>query len=75
MVGKILAQRQIWRKTRQGRDGRGVESADTHLDRFVALKTVPAERLADAERKRRLLVYTRLTGSARRTLPPCNTAA
>jgi eukaryotic-like serine/threonine-protein kinase len=28
------------------------KARDTHLDRFVALKTLPAERLADPERKR-----------------------
>ena len=31
------------------------KTQDTHLDRFVALKTLSAERLADPERKRRFV--------------------
>jgi serine/threonine protein kinase len=53
MVGKVLAQYQICEKL--GERGMGIvwKARDTHLDRFVALKTLPAERLADPERKRR----------------------
>jgi eukaryotic-like serine/threonine-protein kinase len=53
MIGKVLAQYQICEKLGQGGMGVVWKARDTHLDRFVALKTLPAERLADPERKRR----------------------
>jgi Tol biopolymer transport system component len=53
MVGKVLAQFQICEKLGEGGMGVVWKARDTHLDRFVALKTLPAERLADPERKRR----------------------
>jgi hypothetical protein len=53
MVGKVLAQYQICEKLGEGGMGVVWKARDTHLDRFVALKNTPAEKLADAERKRR----------------------
>jgi hypothetical protein len=49
MVGKILAQYQICEKIGEGGMGVVWKARDTHLDRFVALKTLPAERLADCQ--------------------------
>jgi eukaryotic-like serine/threonine-protein kinase len=53
MVGKVLAQYQVCEKLGEGGTGVVWKALDTHLDRFVALKTLPAEKLADPERKRR----------------------
>src|SRR5690348_6203797 len=55
MVGKILAQYQISEKLGEGGMGVVWKARDTHLDRFVALKTLRVERLSDPERRRRFV--------------------
>jgi eukaryotic-like serine/threonine-protein kinase len=53
MVGKVLAQYEIREKLGEGDMGVVWKARDTHLDRFVALKTLPVAKLADPERRRR----------------------
>src|SRR5215472_13013986 len=55
MVGKVLAHHRIVAKLGEGGMGSVWKAQDTHLDRFVALKVLPVDRLSDAVRKRRFI--------------------
>jgi Tol biopolymer transport system component/predicted Ser/Thr protein kinase len=55
MIGRTIQHYQIVETL--GRGGMGVvyKARDTHLDRFVAIKVLPPEKVADRERKRRFV--------------------
>ena len=55
MIGKMLGHYQITQKLGQGGMGIVYKARDTHLDRFVAIKVLPAEKVSDPDRKRRFV--------------------
>jgi formylglycine-generating enzyme required for sulfatase activity/dienelactone hydrolase/predicted Ser/Thr protein kinase len=55
MIGQTLDHYRIEAKLGAGGMGVVYKARDTHLDRFVAIKVLPPERVADPERKRRFV--------------------
>ncbi len=55
MIGKTLGHYQITENLGEGGMGVAYKARDTHLDRFVAIKVLPAEKVADPESKRRFV--------------------
>ena len=55
MIGRTIAHYQVLEKLGEGGMGVVYKARDTHLDRFVAIKVLPPERVADPERKRRFV--------------------
>ena len=55
MVGRTILHYEIVEKLGEGGMGVVYKARDTHLDRFVAIKVLPSENVADAERKRRFV--------------------
>lgn len=56
MIGKVLGHYKIVKEIGSGGMGVVYKSHDLHLDRFVALKILSAEKVADPDRKRRFVL-------------------
>jgi Tol biopolymer transport system component len=55
MVGRTISHYEILEKLGEGGMGVVHKAFDTHLDRVVAVKVLPPEKVADADRKRRFV--------------------
>ena len=55
MIGQTLGHYRMEAKLGEGGMGVVYKARDTHLDRFVAIKVLPPERVSDPERKRRFV--------------------
>jgi len=63
MIGKTIAHYHILEKLGEGRMGAEYKARGTHLDRFVAIKWLPPEKVADPERKRRFVQEAKATSA------------
>jgi serine/threonine protein kinase len=59
MTGRRILHYDVLEKLGEGGMGEVYKARDTHLDRFVAIKVLPPEKVADPERRRRFVQEAR----------------
>jgi serine/threonine protein kinase len=59
MIPEVITHYEVLEKIGEGGMGVVYKARDTHLERFVAIKILPPERIADPERKRRFVQEAR----------------
>jgi Tol biopolymer transport system component/predicted Ser/Thr protein kinase len=59
MVGETIAHYRVLEKLGEGGMGAVFKALDTHLERLVAIKVLPADKVADPERRRRFVQEAR----------------
>ena len=63
MIGRTISHYSILEKLGEGGMGVVYKARDMHLDRFVAIKVLPAEKVADPERKQRFVQEAKAASS------------
>jgi Tol biopolymer transport system component/predicted Ser/Thr protein kinase len=63
VIGKTISHYSILEKLGEGGMGVVYKARDTRLDRFVAIKVLPAEKVADPERKQRFVLEAKAASS------------
>jgi len=63
VIGRTISHYSILEKLGEGGMGVVYKARDTHLDRFVAIKVLPSEKVADPERKQRFFQEAKAASS------------